>query len=400
MRKWIAALGLVLIATLLGAQTETLSGTVENPDGTPFNGSFVISLALGRVSNTCSFAAVTSRVTVNVVGGVFPATALLPTPCLSPSIPYFVSVSDSFKRPVYADNWYIPQTLGATVDVGTMGDVKLASGITVAVPLAIISTPAGNQTITQPGSTALSINNLTVTGIFIASGTLSASITGNAATATYATTAGTAGALMNTPSQCPTSPEQEYSTGIDVGGNANCQQIQYSQISGTPGTAIYYQTLQGNGIAETQRAAANFSSRFALSDSSSPAQTNIDLATSGVSAGAYTLANITVDAYGRVTAASGSSFTSGSNANGWWVKDPTGTITQRGYVADMGSGDYTITFPTAFTTTTGLIVNDTTVNSTTGSWVNITPGTLSTTQVTFHQDNGYNLAMMWIAVGN
>ncbi len=40
---------------------------------------------------------------------------------------------------------------------------------------------------------------------------------------------------------------------------------------------IYYQTLEANGTAETQRPAMNFSQRFTLADSSGPARTNIDL---------------------------------------------------------------------------------------------------------------------------
>jgi len=71
----------------------------------------------------------------------------------------------------------------------------------------------------------------------------------------------------------------------------------------TTSTNFYYQTIEANGTVQTQRPAANFSSRFALTDSASPARTNIDLASSGVTPGSYTDANVTIDAYGRVTAA-------------------------------------------------------------------------------------------------
>jgi hypothetical protein len=193
-----------MLAPLLAAQTATVSGTVSNPDGSAFNGVFTISLASGRVNNICSTAAVTSHLAVSVINGIFPSTQLLPTPCLSPSIPYFVSVTDTTHKPIYTDNWYIPQTLSGAVNVGEMGEVKLASGITVAVPLAIISTPLGNQTITQPAGTYLTVNNLTVTGSLTTSGGLSGalSLTGGTMSGTIgftnATVAATTAANMIT----------------------------------------------------------------------------------------------------------------------------------------------------------------------------------------------------------
>jgi hypothetical protein len=54
-----------------------------------------------------------------------------------------------------------------------------------------------------------------------------------------------------------------------------------------PGTCVttlptlYYQTVKLNGSAQTQRAALNFSTRFVLSDSSSPAQTTVDVHATG-----------------------------------------------------------------------------------------------------------------------
>lgn len=76
----------------------------------------------------------------------------------------------------------------------------------------------------------------------------------------------------------------------------------YSQITGTP--TIWYQTIFANGTAQTQRAGLDFSSRFAVNDSASPSKTLVDLQTTGVTAGTYDCANVTVDAFGRVTSIS------------------------------------------------------------------------------------------------
>jgi len=92
----------------------------------------------------------------------------------------------------------------------TTGTNSTATPIVVAVPQAIVSTPAGNQTVTQPGSTALSVNNLTVTGTLAYTGAFAGSITGNAATASQ---------LLLTPTQCTGG---QFSTGIAANGNANC----------------------------------------------------------------------------------------------------------------------------------------------------------------------------------
>lgn len=64
---------------------------------------------------------------------------------------------------------------------------------------------------------------------------------------------------------------------------------------------------------------------------------------------------IAIDATTGVISATGASgFTSGSNANGWWIKDPTGHIRQGGHLSGETISCNAITFPIAFTTTTDL----------------------------------------------
>jgi hypothetical protein len=58
------------------------------------------------------------------------------------------------------------------------------------------------------------------------------------------------------------------------------------------------------------------------------------------------------DSSGGITDGGASLFTSGNNSNGWWVKDPTGTITEHGFIIVTQTGatvaTSTITFPLTF----------------------------------------------------
>jgi hypothetical protein len=108
-------------------------------------------------------------------------------------------------------------------------------------------------------------------------------------------------------------------TGFQVGGVALSAANLSNGVSGTGAVCLasgsicstssseYYQTVAANGVAQTQRPTLNFSPRFTLTDSASPAKTTVDLATSGVTAGSYTLVSIIVDAYGRITTATNGS---------------------------------------------------------------------------------------------
>lgn len=215
-RVFMLVLGLALLMHGAAAQYTTISGNLATPSGPnsgTFSGSIIVSLARSTVTNTCSTPVQIvpfAQIVIPVTNGVVPVTALLATDCMAPHLAYAIIVKDSSGGTVYTDNWYIPQTTSATVDVGSLSTVLLAPAIAVSVPVAIVSTPQGTQTITQPGGTFFNVNNLAVTGTFTSASAAAFSITGNAATAT---------ALAANPANCSAG---QFSTGIQANGTADC----------------------------------------------------------------------------------------------------------------------------------------------------------------------------------
>jgi hypothetical protein len=104
------------------------------------------------------------------------AAQFLTNTCLQPSIPYYAQMFDNTHRMVYADNWYFPVLSVSNIDVGTLQDAAIAAvgqtnstatPIIVAIPTPIVATPAGQQTIIQPGGTYLVINNLSTSNLLL-----------------------------------------------------------------------------------------------------------------------------------------------------------------------------------------------------------------------------------------
>lgn len=153
----------------------TLTGNLKAPDGTGANGRLAMSLSQqGALESTggCGGPAEivpTYQVFITVVNGVMQSPpTIYGNDCLLPAGTWYnVTFTDTNGNTIFVDRWLIT---GGSIDIGTIVSV-IVSGTTATLGgAAVLTAPAGNQTVVQPGSTILGVNNLTVSGTFIAPG--------------------------------------------------------------------------------------------------------------------------------------------------------------------------------------------------------------------------------------
>lgn len=140
--------------------------------------------------------------------------------------------------------------------------------------------------------------------------TATGSVSGCLASSDFNNFNGKQAALTSLPSSCTGG---QYATILSTTGALSCAQVQYSQINNTP--TLYYQTLQSNTTAQTQRANLNFSSNFALTDSAGSNRSTVDLAspiTANTSGNAATATALTA----TPSQCSSGNYSTGVTANG------------------------------------------------------------------------------------
>jgi hypothetical protein len=299
----------VLLAT--GPITTTISDTLYTPSGQPYTGQLRISH--NAFISPDGYTIPGGITTTNVINGVLNV-QVIPTVNSFPMTTDNLYKVDFLSTPGGEEYWMVPQS----------SSPMTTAQVIVYPPLPPLPSTPSPLNVAQGGTEC----------------TNAGCIAGNLGLPTLGAT--------NSFSALNTFPTVNVTSGYQVNGSplastnlsdsANLARlnapIPYSLLTGVP--AVFNQTVSANGTAMTQRPTVNFSSNFAVSDSSSPAQTNVALAPTGVTAATYNNpASVTVNNAGQVTAIGSGSAT---QTDVWFSF--TGCAPQNIYNGDATCGGY------------------------------------------------------------
>lgn len=231
----------------------------------------------------------------------------------------------------------------------------------------VLLNPTAGQTVTQPATTYLSVNGLQVFGTL--------------PILPFGVAAGAFGVALSMPSTQLLSVDGHEAgdaagnlqaglinagIGFQVFGEAPAGYLlvgdgtQFRPSATLPAGLGFYQTVQQAASSLTQRGKLNFLAPLTAADDAGNGSSDIGLAASGVTPGSYAAASITVDSFGRVTAAAASTLSRTVNSNGYYIRFPDGTLLQGGAVNVAATGTYfntaSVTYPTPFTSVASPVV--------------------------------------------
>lgn len=156
---------LCFVASVSAAQVpyQNIIGKLQySLNGLPFTGRISIQLTKTGYNICSSPAAVVPNTPfdIHVTNGVVSGGpySILPNNCLAAAFPYFVQIFDDKGVKQLTDNWYFPQAMNNTIDLGTLIRADFGGPIQVAVPAPLLANSNISQSVTQPAGTNFIFN--------------------------------------------------------------------------------------------------------------------------------------------------------------------------------------------------------------------------------------------------